>query len=110
MFDRCEIGRPTGDADPLTGLPTIEPAYAGRCEVSTYEPQETNTPAGGAVYTVQRYRFKVPVGSYGPQVGDVATVTESRQDPHLVGRTFRVVALHHETSGTAYRLGAEEVL
>jgi hypothetical protein len=109
MFDVCMIHRPGSEPDPLTGEAVAERVWGGRCEVSTFEPQESNPAAGGASMTVQRYRLKVPVGSYRPQIGDVATITRASQDPNLHGRKFRVVALLHKTSATAYRLGVEEV-
>lgn len=109
MLDLCEVSRPDGVADPLTGLPPLLPIWGGPCEVSTYEPQESNPEAGGASLTVQRYRVKVPVGAFEPRIGDVVTITRGSQDPYLHGKEFRVVALLHKTAATSYRLGVEAV-
>lgn len=113
MFDECTLAT-VGPAvtDYTTGAVTNASAvvYAGPCQVSTYEPQEATPESAGATLTVQRYRFKIPVGSCSPAVGMVATVTASEFDPGLVGRKFRVVALLHKTAATAYRLSVEEVL
>jgi len=84
-------------------------AEPGRCKVQTNEAQETTPEAGGATVTVQRYRLDVPVGSYAPRIGDVATIRSNSRDPLLVGRKFRVVALLHKSQATAYRLGVKEV-
>lgn len=111
MLDACTIIRPTGTTtdpdtgDPVTTGPTV---YTGKAKVQTYEAQESNPEAGGSVRTSQRYTLHIPVGSYKPQVGDVATITAAVADQHLVGRKYRVAALLHKTLATAYRLGVED--
>ena len=110
MVDTCSISRPGATVDELTGVPTWTPVYAGKCQVSTYEPQESNREVSSALVTTQRYVLKLPVESYAPQIGDVATITAATYDANLVPRKFRVVALLHKTAATAYRLGVEEVL
>jgi hypothetical protein len=111
MLDACAIVRPGGTVtDPNTGetstpSPTV---YTGKAKVQTYEAQESNPEAGGATMTVQRYTLHIPVGSYAPEVGDVATITAAAADTNLVGRKYRVVALLHKSLTTAYRLGVEE--
>lgn len=110
MVDTCSISRPGATVDELTGVPTWTPVYTGKCQVSAYEPQESNREVSSALVTTQRYVLKLPVESYAPQIGDVATITAATYDANLVTRKFRVVALLHKTAATAYRLGAEEVL
>ena len=110
MVDTCSISRPGATVDELTGVPTWTPVYTGKCQVSTYEPQESNREVSSALVTTQRYVLKLPVESYAPQIGDVATITAATYDANLVTRKFRVVALLHKTAATAYRLGVEEVL
>lgn len=111
MLDTCTIGD-LGDpvTDPDTGAVTtpITPLYTGPCKVQTWEAQESNPEAGGAVLTVQRYQVHIPVGSYAPQIGHVVEISTTALDPNLAGRRYRVVALLHKTLATAYRLGVLE--
>lgn len=114
MLDTCTVSRVTGTTTDEWGnvTPVTEQVYAGRCKVQTFLPQEQNPEAGGATLTVQRYSVHLPVarttGDYAPLEGDIVTITASRMDPHLVGRTYRIVAPHFESTGTAYRVGVEE--
>lgn len=111
MLDTCAIGD-LGDpvTDPDTGEVTVPlvPEYEGRCKVQTWEAQESNPEAGGAVQTVQRYAVHIPVGAYAPSIGDVVELGTAALDPNLAGRRYRVVALLHKTLATAYRLGVLE--
>ena len=109
MVDTLTVSRP-GDPDPLTGLPALTPIYTGPGKVQTYEAQEANPEAGGHVFTEQRYRVDIPVGSCSPAVGDVVTVAVATLDPGPPVRTYRVAALLHKTYATAQRLGVEEVV
>ena len=112
MPDTCTVKAVTGvTTNPTTGadVPTYgAELYTGKCKVQTYEAQERNPEVGGATLTVQRYSVHVPVGAFVPAVGQVVTITDAALDPNLTGRMFRVVALLHKTSATAYRLGVEE--
>lgn len=108
MLDTCTITREQGTPDEVTGVRPTVTVYSGRCKVQTYEAQERESEAGGATFTIQRYRVDVPVGSFAPAVGDVVTITAAALDPNLTG-PFRVVALLHKTAATAYRLAVEEV-
>lgn len=112
MLDTCITGRPGEETTDGAGNVTVplEPLYAGRCLVQTYEAQESNPVAGGATLTVQRYRVDVPVGSFAPAIGDVITIITAAADPNLAGRTYRVVALLHKSQATAYRLGVQELV
>lgn len=110
MLDSCIVRRPgTTTTDPDTGEPTtpMTEVYSGKAKVQTYEAQESNPEAGGAVLTFQRYQVHVPVGSFEPAVGDVVEITAAVLDAHLVGNEFRVAALLHKSMATAYRLGVE---
>lgn len=123
MLDSCTIGD-LGDpvTDPDTGEVTtpIEPVYPdpswpdghpwkhGPCKVQTWEAQESNPEAGGAVLTVQRYQVHTPVGSFAPRIGHVVEIEAAALDPNLTGRRYRVAALLHKTLATAYRLGVQE--
>ena len=107
MLDTGTIARPGATVDELTGAPTWTTVYTGAMSVETYEAQEANPEVAGAQVTLQRYRVKVPVGTYAPAIGDVATITAAALDANLAGRKYRVVALLHKTAATAYRLGVE---
>lgn len=109
MLDQCTVRRVIGEATDADGnvTPTTALVYSGRCKVQAWIAQESNPEAGGATGTVQRYSVHVPVGSFRPAVGQVVTITQSRLDPHLATKEFRVVALLHKSAATAYRLGVE---
>lgn len=119
--DSCTITVPgDDDPDPMTGesprvtvypdpsWPADHPWKRGPCKVQSFNAQETNPEAAGAVFTVQRYRVDVPVGSFEPIVGAEVTMGAVVFDPLLTGRTYRVVGLLHKTAATAYRLAVEE--
>lgn len=110
MKDSCTItAAAAGDPDPITGEVPRTTVYQGPCKVQSYNAQESNPEAAGAVFTVQRYRVDVPVGAYRPQIGDEVTMGAVTFDPNLTDRKYRVVALLHKTAATAYRLAVEEV-
>lgn len=122
MLDACTITVPgDGEQDPVTGerdrvtvypdpdWPAEHPWKHGPCKVQSVDGQEANPAAGGAIYTVQRYRVDVPVGSFAPVVGAEVTMGAVTFDPNLTGRKYRVVKLLHKTAATAYRLAVEEV-
>lgn len=110
MLDACtfvELGAPVTDDEGDVYVPGSV-VYSGRCRVQTYEPYEKTPEAGGAVSVVQRYSLHVPVGSFFPEVGQVAIVTAAALDPALVGRQYRVTGLLHKSQATAYRLLVDE--
>lgn len=108
MVDACQITHPGEQVtDRTTGNVYAVPdtvVYEGPCKVQSYQPFEQNPEAGAHTYTVQRYQVHVPVGAYVPHPGDVVTIVAAALDPHLTGRTYRVVALLHKSLATAYRL------
>lgn len=107
MLDTCKVER-LGEPDELTGVAPRVLLYSGPCSVETYEGYEQTPEAGGHVFTVQRYILKVPVGSFAPAIGDLATMLTAALDANLVGRELRVVAQLHKTAATAYRLGVTD--
>lgn len=122
MRDTCVITvAAAGDPDPVTGVvprqtvypdpawPASHPWKHGPCKVQSLVSQEFNPEIAGAVFTVQRYRIDLPVGSFVPTIGAEVTMGAVAFDPNLTGRTYRVVGLLHKTAATAYRLAVEEV-
>jgi hypothetical protein len=115
MLDACTITRvtgPEGPLDPDTGLrepaPT-ETVYSGKCKVQTYEPHETARESGEHVFTEQRYHLHLPIGVGPVKVGDTAEIIATAADPQLVGRSYRIAALHHKSLATAQRLLVDEI-
>src|SRR5690606_39438095 len=82
MVDEVEIGRPTGAVDPITGETVLDPVYAGKAKVQTYEGYEQDREIGGGSMTTQRYRVDLPVGAYAARVDDVVTVKRATFDPN----------------------------
>lgn len=104
MTTTCTISRATGDRDPLTGEPVLEPVYEGRCRVHGDRPYEQTPESGGGTVTVQRYLLSVPVSAGPFEVGDVVEVTAARHQPHLVGRTYRIGGPDERSQQTAQRM------
>src|SRR5690625_2314630 len=93
MTDRVEISRVTGvEVDPLTGadVPTHEVVYSGVAKIQSYEGYEASREVILHSSVVQRMSVHIPVGAYRSSVGDVLRVIESRMDPMLEGREFRI--------------------
>jgi hypothetical protein len=117
MVDRCIVNRGPygpGTFDPGTGTYTPGAAveiYAGVCEVQVdgrLVGREID--AGETELTTMRLTVKLPVvASADVQVDDEVLITSSAHDPGLVGKSFRVTALHNKTFATARRLQVEEV-
>lgn len=74
---------------------------SGRCQLQSAETVTRDPDVAGATVTVQRYQVKVPVSAGPFWIGDRF---------ELLGRTFRVTALHGKTYQTAQRLPVDEVL
>lgn len=121
MLDTCEITRPTGGPGPIdpetgerTPAPTETvyplPGTVGRCKLQTYEPHESTRESADHVYTEQRYHLHLPMGSPQVRVGDTATITASKANPHLVGRSYRIAGEHEKSLSTAHRLPVDEVV
>lgn len=115
MVDSCTITRPNtartfnrGTGSYTAG--TTGPVYSGPCQIQIAALADAGTPdteGGGA--TVQQILVKVPVDVTAYRVGDLVTVTAAILDDTLVGRDFRVTAIHGKTFATARRLQCEEV-
>lgn len=123
MTSRVVITRPLGDdmVDPVTGerergqvyphpdWPADHPHADGKAKITSYEAHESAAMSGGRVITTQRMSLHVPVGAYAAQVGDLATVTGSR-DPLLVDRQVRITQqAPYKEHATAYRCFVDEV-
>ena len=112
MVDACTIVRRAGTAsfNQVTGRSVLAstPVYAGRCQVRIPQAQPATPEAGERTAVVLTAIVKVPVTVVGIQPGDIVTVTASAHDPDLVGRTFRILGLHHKTWSTARKLDVEE--
>lgn len=112
MVDTATVREITGtstDDDGKTAPILSAPIHSGPCKVQALDALERTPEAGGATFTLQRYRVDFPVGSFRPVAGtQVVTIDSSVYDPNLTGRDFRVVSLLHKTRATAYRLGVEE--
>src|SRR5690625_1747787 len=103
MATQVVVTRPGGLADPVTGESEQVEVYQGRAKLTSYEGHEYSALAGQHAVTEQRMSLHFPVGSFYPQVGDVATVTGSG-DEFLVGRRFRIVqSAPFKEFATAYR-------
>jgi hypothetical protein len=88
--------------------PDDHPHRDGKCKVKDPDGVEENPEAGGHTFTISSRQLDVPVTDYAPKVGDEAEIVTSRFNPHLPGRTLRVVRLLHESLSTAYRLGVTD--
>jgi hypothetical protein len=116
MVDGCVVTRPGGDPvfDEDTGRYVDPPpvtVYSGECQVQVRgDGSASDVAAGEREATVQRPVVKLPVSSStGVRVGNTVTVTHAEHDAELLGRKFRVNALHHKTFATSRRLRCEEV-
>ncbi|WP_167199509.1 DUF6093 family protein [Brevibacterium pigmentatum] len=108
MKDQCIIRRVAGEVtDRETGkvVPAYVDVYTGRCKLQSYEGYEQEKNTAGTALTVQRMSVHLPVGAYRINVGDFVEITDSRLDPLLVGRKFRITQeAPFKTFATAYRV------
>lgn len=108
MQDQCLIRRVIGETtDRETGkvVPLYDDVYTGKCKLQSYEGYEQEKNTAETALTVQRMSVHLPVGAYRINVGDVVEVTDSRMDPLLVGRKFRITQeAPFKTFATAYRV------
>lgn len=112
MVDTCTIRRVSGSVtDPDTGVvsPDYSVVYSGLCKVQSTQPQAQTPTAGEHKWTIQQGAVHIPALAPAVMVGDEVVLDSSAHDPHLVGRSFRVVELLHKTWATAQRLNVEEV-
>lgn len=113
MVDACVIREKStfGAMDEDTGL-KVETlgavVYSGKCKVQTYEAHESTPDSGDHVFSVQRDQLHLPA-TVQVSVDQIATITSSVLDPHLVGRRFRIAAFLHKSFATANRVQVDEV-
>ncbi|MDN5546028.1 MAG: DUF6093 family protein [Rhodococcus sp. (in: high G+C Gram-positive bacteria)] len=108
MFDKCVIRRVVGETtDRETGkvVPLYQDMYEGKCKMQSYEGYEQSKTTAETTLTMQRMSCHLPVGAYRINVGDIVEITESRLDPLLVNRKFRITQeAPFKTFATAYRV------
>lgn len=108
MVDTCTIRRRTGETtDDFSGTVTatyLSPdPYAGKCRVQQHPARAEEQDAGQDYLRLLRLEVQLPISAIGLKVGDVVTLTTSR-DPDLLGREFRVRDLAHKTDATSRRV------
>lgn len=101
-------GTPT--TDPQTGVvspdgPVLHEAM--KCRVKSRNVQARQADAAGAMVTLTSDEVHFPVTAGPFQVGDMILITESLNQPHLIGNRYRVAVLHEAEFQTAQRLGVE---
>lgn len=108
MTTQVVVTRPGDLADPVTGEAEQVEVYRGKAKLTSYEGHERSALAGQHALTEQRMSLHFPVGSFYPQVGDNALVTDST-DTFLVGRRFRIVqSAPFKEHASAYRCFVDE--
>lgn len=109
MTTQVVVTRPGDLTDPVTGEAEQVEVYRGKAKLTSYEGHERSALAGQHALTEQRMSLHFPVGSFYPQVGDNALVTDST-DTFLVGRRFRIVqSVPFKEHASAYRCFVDEV-
>lgn len=109
MVDACTIRRVTSWAtEDFSGerVPTyLSPdPYTGKCRIQQALVQSTREDAGEDDVLILRLELQLPVvGSEGLAVGDIVSITASR-DSDLIGRPLLIRDLAHKTDATARRL------
>ena len=104
MFDTCTITRDTQGTDDdtldqTTGVLTQpggdrSTVYTGKCVVYPYSQRRGQVDTEGArIYAEKMYAARIPWNSPEPKIGDVFTVTASREDSVLVNRPLRVIEM-----------------
>jgi Family of unknown function (DUF6093) len=113
MVDTCVIRRVTGRATNRdTGAPVVTyltpDVYTGKCRVQQLQVQSQQHDAGQDYLLLLRLDVQLPMSVTGLKVGDEITITASRHDADLVGRTFLVRDLAHKSEATARRVQCTE--
>jgi hypothetical protein len=113
MLDACTIG--DGSAERVWDQTTERyvpaagsAAYTGKCRVKSPQVVALTSDAGATEGVVTRLEVHIPADVEGVAVGDIVTVTSAAFNPGLVGRTFRVTSLFHDSQATAQRLECSE--
>jgi hypothetical protein len=115
MVDACTITTAGGvpvfnEATGKYDTPAATTVYSGKCRVHVPNLIERRADAGNRPWTMQEALVMLPVdGSEGVLVGQTVTITAATLDAGLVGKTYTVMAAHHETHATARRTRCKEV-
>lgn len=105
MLDTIRLERlDPAERDPLTGAAERTDYYEGRGKVQSFRPHETASEVAGATIVQGRREVHVPWDVGPVEVGDVATIVASTEQPNLVGAEYRVAFPDVKTSQTAQRL------
>lgn len=107
MFDTCVVRRATGEntVDGYKVTPVLQDVYTGICTLGSDRPHETPVVVGASSSLAkQRHIIKLPVAAGPFLVGDVATITASRFQPHLVGNKYRIAGPDERTHQTSQRM------
>lgn len=113
MVDTVTIDRADGTTarDPDTGAETPNygaALYSGKARIQQRAAVSQEDEGAGRTVTTLRLELQLPTSVTGLQVDDRVTVNTAAHDADLVGRVFRVSALHHKTHATARRVAIEE--
>lgn len=105
MDDTCLIERVDETAEPVVndvtgelsaGIP--DQIYGGTC---MFRPlvmgSDRQTPEGGGVNSITRYRLSTPLTAPVLKPGDIITITFCRRDPTAVGMRLRVTEATYRT-------------
>lgn len=112
MRDTGILARPgVPVTDPVTGAVTDDAAtiYTGRCKITSDAAVVDAAEAGQATVLVTREQVHIPHGAPRALAGDTFEVTASVDNPHNVGRRFRVLQPVGKTFETAQRLPVQEI-
>lgn len=95
----------TGELVPV-GTPTL--IYDGRCKVAPAgQDRDRAVNEGGRDVGVREYKGSIPLTAPTPPRGSVLTITSSRRDPELVGKSFEVKDLLMSTFAVQRRMSLE---
>lgn len=103
MTEQCVITRVTGktlDETTLKYVPTTATVYAGPCQLQFGSKRVRDKDAQGQIIGAQENTLKLPAGTTGIHVNDVATITTT-------GIKVRVAGGFNQTHQTALRLPVE---
>ena len=103
-------GKPQVQVIDHKSIPVREVVHEGPAKLQTYEGHEVALPAGESTVVQQRMSLHLPVHSFRPLPGDLATCLAST-DPLMVGKQVRVVqAAPFKEHATAYRVFVDELV
>lgn len=113
LTDACTIAGQSEPAfDPDTGTYTDTPGdsvYSGPCRLGPTEGSDRVVEVGGEPVSLRTYKLRLPWGTEDIAVDQIVTFTTSN-DPHLVGRRFRVIDVRGLTDVLSRSTTVEEFL